>query len=276
MKQAARFLSIMVILCAMLAAAEPTLDAKALKRAQALSDEGDLSGALPLIFAVMRNAPNADLAHDAREQLEHMGLTGQEIFKLDPVALKGEELESLLLRLRATSTLRRRQELDMDHAEGLLELAVVPKSAANGEIGVQVQVKELAQALELLIQVALSEVSSDKAREAQALLARMGISGPRAEVVKKACAEGKLPPDVESLVVCSACLGRLERYQKVLNDPAEDVDALAHKRAALDIGLGLYKYLRTLHAQAPAVKTPSDLMDFWQSQTVPGRTELKY
>jgi len=256
-------------------AGEAALDENNLKAAQALAHEGDLLGAMPTLFAIMRQTTNTDLANEARESLERLGVTSQEVFKLDLAAMKGEDLDKLLTRLRGVATARRRQELDLDYARGLLELAVVPKNPTVGDLTVQVFDKELAQGFDVVIQVALAEIPTDHSRDAQSFLAKMGISGPRVDAVQKACKEGKVPPDVEAQAICFACFSRLENYRNQINDNNEDADAQAHKRAAREVGLKLFSYLRLVHNASLQGKDHEELLQFWQSVSAPGRLDAK-
>lgn len=189
--------------------------------------------------------------------------------------MKGEDLDKLLTRLRGVATARRRQELDLDYARNLIELAIVPKNPTVGDLTVQVLDKELAQGIEGVIQVALAELPTDRTREAQALLARMGVSGPHVDVVQKACKEGKVPADVEAQAICLACLARLENYRNILQDENGDADAQAHKRAARDVGLALHRYLRMVHGPSLQGKESSELLQFWQTVTAPTRLDVK-
>jgi hypothetical protein len=256
-------------------AGDAPLDENKLKAAQALAHEGDLLGAMPTLFAISRQTANSDLANEARESLEHLGVTSQEVFKLDLAAMKGEELDKLLGRLRSVATAKRRQELELDYARNLMNLAVVPKNPTVGDLTVQVFDKELAQAFDVVIQVALSEVPSDHTREAQSMLAKLGVSGPRVDAVQKACKEGKVPADVEALATCQACIARLDEYRGRLQDENGDAEAQARKRAAREVGLALVRYLRTVHGSALQGKETEELLQFWQTVAAPNRLDAK-
>jgi hypothetical protein len=256
-------------------AGDAPLDENSLKFAQALAREGDLLKALPVMFAVMRQTANADLASEARESLERLGITSQEVFKLDFAAMKGEDLDKLLTRLRGIATARRRQEIDFEYGRRLIELSIVPKNPTVGDLTVQVLDKELAQGIDTVIQVALAEIPTDHTREAQALLARMGVSGPRVDTVQKACKEGKVPADVEAQAICHACLSRLEHYRDELQDQEGDVEAQAHRSAVREVGLALNRYLRMVHGASLHNKESSELLEFWQTVTAPTRLDLK-
>src|SRR5689334_21271468 len=108
------------------------------------------------MFAISRQTANTDLANEARESLQQLGVTSQEVFKLDLAAMKGEDLDKLLARLRGIATARRKQGRDLDDGRGLLQLAVVPKNPTVGDLTVVLLDKELAQGIETVIQVALS------------------------------------------------------------------------------------------------------------------------
>ena len=277
MKKSVYSLLLMAVLLSIspLIAGDAVPDETNLKAAQALAHEGDLLGAMPTLFAIMRQTTNTDLANEARESLERLGVTSQEVFKLDLAAMKGEDLDKLLTRLRGVATARRRQELDLDYARNLMELAVVPKNPTVGDLTIVVLDKELAQGLDVVIQVALSELPTDHSRDAQSLLAKIGVSGPRVDLVQKACKEGKVPPDVEAQAICLACFSRLDNYRNQINDNNEDADAQAHKRAARDVGLALVRYLRLVHGPSLQGKEHEELLQFWQTVAAPGRLDAK-
>ena len=104
MKRSALFFTGILLSISSVFAGDAALDENSLKRAQALAHEGDILGALPVMFAISRQTANTDLANEARESLQHLGVTSQEVFKLDLSAMKGEELDKLLARLRSIAT----------------------------------------------------------------------------------------------------------------------------------------------------------------------------
>lgn len=240
-----------------------------LKQAELLADEGDLHGAVSLWFRILRQADSKDLRDEAREHLEHAGLTGQEILQLDPAAMKAEERDKLLSRLAAAAAQQKRQELDLGYAVSLLRAAVSSRPQTDGSFKVEVQPKDLARALDLMLQVALSEQGGEPSRDAQSQLERLGVVGTQVEAVRKAAAEGKLPSAVQSEIVCAVCLHQLERYRHWLEEREEQEDQGLRKQLARRLGLAVYKYLAAQHAQTAAFKRPSEDLDFWRDLAAP-------
>ena len=235
-----------------------------LKQAALLAEEGDLHGAVTSWLKILRQAEEKDLRSEARERLETLGLSNQEIFQLDPGTLKPEEWDKLLSRLTAAAAQRQRQEIDLDYARGVLRMAVSPRLDAAGKVQIDVQPKELARALDLMLQVALSETNGEHLREAQSELEQLGITGAQVAAVRKAVAEGKLPPEVQSELVCAVCLQRLHKYRGWLEEREENEEQPVRKQLARRLGLALYKCLAAQYAQTAVYKRPSDDLDFWR------------
>jgi len=242
-----------------------------LKQAHILAEEGDLHGAITLYFKILRLADNKDLRSDAREQLEHLGLSGQETFQMDPAALKPVDWDKLLSRLTTAAALRQRQELDLGYAEGLLRAAVGMCIDQAGNLKVEVQTKDLLRALDLMLQVAMAETQDEHVREAQSELERLGIAGPQVPALRKAVTDGKLSPELQSELVCGVCLQRLRKYREWLEERAEQEDEPPRKPLARRLGLSVYKYLAAQHAQSAAFKNPSDVLNFWRDMANAGQ-----
>ena len=82
--------------------------------------------------------------------------------------------------------------------------------------------------------------------------------------VRKAAAEGKLPPEIQNELVCSVCLHRLHRYREWLEERVENDEQPVRKQLAQRLGLALYKCLAAQYAQTAVYKRPSDDLDFWR------------
>jgi len=240
-----------------------------LKHADILAEEGDLQGAVTLFFKVLRQADDKDLRNTARDHLAALGLTGQEIFQLAPAALKPEDWDKLLGRLTANVAQQRRRGLDLDYAKGLLQAAVVLRIQPDGNVKVDLQPKDLAHALELLLQVALTDTDTEEGRDAQGRLEHLGIVGPQVEVVRKSIAEGKLSAPIQNELVCGVCLQLLEKYREWLEEREEHEDQAFRKQLARRVGTAIYKYLAAQHAQTATFKRPSDHLDFWRDISAP-------
>jgi hypothetical protein len=231
-----------------------------LPRAKLLAGEGDLSHALPVLFHVMRAGSNDAVRQDARGTLEALGLTRQEIFHIDPATLNDEGWNKLVTRLRAVAVERRRAELDVDYAQGLLALSFAIVPAPNGDADVIVQPKELAQALHFLLQAALSDNGGDKGREAQVRLEALGISGPMVDTVARGAREGKVPQAEENEIVCQLCLETLSRYKDWAEKADENEETALQKKIALERGRPLAKCLRKRFAETSALKRNTELL----------------
>jgi len=253
----------------------PRICEQDLKRADFLAEEGDLQGAVTLMFRILRQAEDKDLRSSAREHLGNMGLSSQEIFQLDPAALKPEDWDKLLTRLSAYDAQQRRLESDLDYSKSLLRAAVTVRLQQDGSAKVDVQSKDLARALELVLQVALAENGGEEAREAQSRLEELGIAGPQVEATRKTIAEGKLPPAVQNEIVCGLCIRALEKYRGWLEDREEHEDQAFRKQFALRFGTAVYKYLASQHAQTAIFKRPSEQLDFWRDMSAPHKEPEK-
>jgi len=240
-----------------------------LKHASILAEEGDLQGAISLLFKALRQAENKDLRSDAREHLGNMGLSSQEVFQLDPASLKPEDWDKLLTRLAANAAQQRRLESDLDYSKALLRAAVNLRVQQDGSVKVDVQSKDLARALELVLQVALAEAGGEETREAQSRLEELGIAGPQVEATRKTIAEGKLSPAVQNEIVCGLCMHLLEKYRGWMEEREEHEDQAFRKQLALRLGVGVYKYMAAQYAQTAVFKRPSDQLDFWREIATP-------
>lgn len=252
------------MLAGILSAGETRLTEQDLRRAEILMEEGDVIGGVTLLFTVLRQSDNGDLRDDARGRLERSGLSRQEIFQLDPGVMKAEEWEKLLSRVSAAAAQRARQEMDLEYAEDLMHLAVAIRCGMAGEIRVDAQGKELARALEIMLRIAVSEGDSDRAREAQSMLERLGIAGARIDAVRKGIADGNLPPDMQNELVCDACLRRLKRYREWLEEGGEEEERLTQRQIARHMGMRIYRHVLKEYPQAAALKQAGELLDFWR------------
>src|SRR5258708_29598164 len=114
------FLSLIGFLRADEAPAAPA-DEKRLKLAHAFSEQGDHRNAITIFFSILRHTENNDLRGNAREALEKLGFSSQEIFQLEPEKLKGEDMEKILARTAASVYQREKQETDLEYAKHLLK-----------------------------------------------------------------------------------------------------------------------------------------------------------
>ena len=250
-------------------------DERAYKTARVLAEEGDLRRALPLLFKILRESASREFKGEARERLQSYGLSSQEIFQIEPGTMKIEEFDKLIARVSSNIATRRRQEMDMEYAQQLLQVCVSSRMRADGEMTLEVQSRELARALEMMLHLALSETSNDATREAQSLLEQLGIAGPKIEPLRRAIAGAELPPEIQNPLLINVCLRRLEHYREWLDDD----DANGDKKAmARELGAALARYLQKNHPQAPQLKNASDLLGLFRdlSPVAPPRAEPNF
>ncbi|HEY3322233.1 MAG TPA: hypothetical protein VGP72_17350 [Planctomycetota bacterium] len=270
----AAILALVPLLC--VSAEVQPADEVTVKEAQLLAEVGDLKGALPLLFRVLRQGPSEEVRSDAREHLQELGLTAQEIFQLDPATLKPEDAEKLYARLVSAHAQRKRDELDLEYARDLLHAAIAPRATSAGEIQVDVQPKDVAKALELLLNLALSDKGHESSRKAQKTLEEMGIAGPKVDLVRKEIVEGKLSPQFQDEMVCAACLHRLEKYREWVDEQDQDAEHLLRRRVAQRAGGALFKFLQKQYAQSPQFKQAAPQLSIWVEQTAPRRVDEKF
>jgi hypothetical protein len=243
------------------------LDEAALKRVETLLEEGDVATGVPLLFKILRDAPDKEHRKDARETLEKMGVSKAEILQLDPALLKPEDMEKFNTRARE----RLVRKLDVEYAKDLMRTAVSPRVSA-GEVVFDVHQKELCRSIELLLQAALVENGGDVAREAQEELEEMGIVGARVAAVKQAFAIGEVPAEVQKEVIFNVCLNRLDRYKDWMEDDGPGAEDTARRHVARDLGASILKYLQKHHGQSPRLQR-SDVLDYWRGEAKPKRTD---
>jgi citrate lyase gamma subunit len=257
--------------CGLVSPAEVApLGERDLKQADVSAGEGDLQSAITLLFKILRRAEEKEIRGEAREQLERLGVTKQEIFSLDPATFKPDDWEKLLARVETAMSQRHRQKLDAEYAEGLLHAAIACRIMPGGTVKVAINPKDLAQGLDLLLRVALAEGGAERSRDAQETLEQLGVAGPQVDVVRKAAADGALPAAIQNEIVCAACIHRLHRYREWVESTGEEQGDLVRRQLARQFGVALFKYLSTQHAQTPAMKRPSETLDFWRDLAAPG------
>ncbi|MBI3832402.1 MAG: hypothetical protein HY291_22955 [Planctomycetes bacterium] len=252
------------LMAAALAAAEPEAPGEhELLRAQVLSEQGDLKQALTLLTQVLRGAKEDDLRTSAREELEHMGLNDQEIFKLDPTKALPEELDALIKRIGAYQAHQRRLHVDHDYAMEVLRGALVLRFDHAPEVQAAMQVKDAARAVEMLIGLALDEKGGDIARESQEFLEDIGVAGAKIETTRKDVAEGKLAEEVLKEATAVTLFIRLREYKEWRENNEIDEEQLLRQKIGKDFGLLIFTYLKTNHANSAAFRRNVELNMYW-------------
>lgn len=235
------------------------------RRAGVLAEQGEMRGALLTMHRVMREAPSEELRHSAREHLRQWGLEPQEILRLDPAAQKPEEVDALVARLTAARQLVRRQEVEVGFARHLAELSVLVRLGADGQAQVEAQAKDLARAVGVLLEVALSPKGGESVEEAQRLVEQLGLVGAKLEAARKAAAEGQLPAEVQNEVVAGVCLERLHRYSEWLSEENADAEELVRRDVARVLGRALFAYCEKHFPNCAAFKRGGEVIEFWRA-----------
>jgi hypothetical protein len=235
------------------------------QRAEVLAEQGEMRGALLALLRVMREAPSEELRHAAREHLRQWGLEPQEILRLDPATQKPEEVDALIARLTATRQLLERQEMEANFARRLAELSVLVRLGADGQAQVEVQAKDLARAVGMLIEVALSPRGGESVEHARGMVEQLGLVGAKLEAARKAAAEGQLPAEVQSEVVAGVCLERLHRYSEWLSEENADAEELVRRDVARVLGRALFTYCDKHFPNCAAFKRGGEVIEFWRA-----------
>ncbi len=255
----------------------PQNDDAAFAEARVLTELGDVRGALPIIFRLLRTSATEDMRSNARSYLDHMGMTAQEVFQLDPAAMKPEDLDKLAARLGVARVQLERAQLDIQYAQSLLRLAVQPRMNAAGEIQVAVQAREIQTALEMLLELALSTLAeNDTALQAQRVLENMSIAGARVEAVRKEIAAGALSPQTLDEATCGVCLVALEQYRGWAEQQDQSPDSVARRRYAKRIGPALFMYLQKQYAKAPQLRELLQQRNIWREPVAPPHADSRF
>jgi hypothetical protein len=270
---------ILILICAAVLAgnvfaADVLSPERTLARAKVLVEESDFVSAIPLLIDALRRAENEEVRKNAREELEDLGLTRQEVFAFDAAGMTADDWSKLLKRVNATALAHKRQELDFDYAVGLLNLAVVPRSAPAGAATVEIDSKQLARALDLLMQLALTD--GDKGTEAQARLEALGIFGPKAESTRKAVAEGTVPAAIQTEVACTVCIQQLAKYKEWAERTPENDEQSDQKAVGIERGKALYFFMKKDYLQAAAFKRDNPVLSYWETATGTNEADRKF
>lgn len=232
-------------------------------RAQVFSEQGDLKQALTLLTKVLRESKEDDLRTSAREELEHMGLNDQEIFKLDPTKTPPEELDALIKRIGEYQAHQRRLRVDHDYAMEVLRGALVLRFDHAPEVKAEMQVKDAARSVEMLIGLALDEKGGDIARESQEFLEDIGVAGAKIETTRKDAAEGKLSEEILKEAAAVTLFIRLREYKEWRENNEIDEEQLLRQKVAKDFGLLIFAYLKSNHPNSAAFRRNVELNMYW-------------
>lgn len=264
----------LVLLSADAGAADVLSPERTIARAKLLADESDFESAIPLLIEALRRADNEDVKKNAREMLEELGLSRQDVFAFDLAAMTADGWSKLLKRVNATTLAHKRQELDFNYATGLLQLAVVPRSAAAGAATVDIDVKELARALELLMKLASTD--GKKGVEAQERLESLGIFGPKADATRKAVSDGTVPLEFQMEIACDICIQQLGKYKEWAESTPENDEQTDRKAIGTERGKALYFYMKKEYVRASNFKHDNSVLSYWESATGTGELERKF
>lgn len=241
-------------------------DEKRMKLANACAENGDYQNAISIYFNILGHSDNNDARNNARGGLEKLGFTSQEIFQLEPVKLKAEELEKILERTAATVVQHQRRQMDLDYARQLLNTAVSWRLSVSGQLQMEVHNKDLVQAMDMLLAIALGNDEA-RAHEAQGLLENFGVRGERANAVKAALLTGTLPEAIQNELVATTCLTSLKQYRDWMQEDPNSEDHDIHEHVAKQVGIALFKYMEKHFAGAAVMKQQTEARDFWRGNT---------
>lgn len=244
------------------------LDQRAQTRVEICYEQGDVHTALPLALHLLREGPEEERRTWAREHLVAWGLTPQEILRLDPGAMKSDELEALLTRLAEARERALRERLELEHMREVLEAAVNVRFTAGGQAQVVVNVPDLARAVRNIAELALQPQGGQGAALATQALEESGLTGGKLEAAQKAAAQGTLPADLQTEIAAAVCLQRLREYHAwVTNEDLEEEEAI-RRDLGRHLGLALFRFCQKNYAETTACKREKDLMEYWRQLAV--------
>ncbi|HYG76289.1 MAG TPA: hypothetical protein VEK08_14890 [Planctomycetota bacterium] len=273
-----RVASVLLSLLCLSAVAEEVdlLDERGLRRARILCDEGDLRAGLSLLFKLTRQGNTDTIRSEARESLETMGFTPQEIFKLEPSAMSPGDWKPLADRIGALATQKKMISANVLYAQSIIKAVVRVEFGADGDVAVNVQSKELAMALDILLNVALASGAPEYTREAQRLLEKVGIAGPRAEAIRTSLEAGTVPADIQTEVVALTLIKRLQEYRSYVDERNANPDEAVRQQIFRKHGIAIYKYLKKQNPQPKQLQVSSPVLDFWRDLSAPARADEKF
>lgn len=257
------------ILCSGLHAVDDqfeVLDEKALRRADLQIDERDYRQGLKLLFMILRRAERDVMRGEARERLERLGISSQNIFQLEIETLKSSELEELLSQVSAHVAMRTRREADFYHAQRLLASGLIVRQNSEGQLKTDVASRDVLTALKMLMEYALGE-DPDGARRAQQLLEGYGISGKKVDFAKQSIKDDKLAPEVLGEMIPAAAVVRLRQYHEWLRDVRDGGEnENPRRRVAREQGVALLQFIAKEYPDSVALRRHADTLDFFRDK----------
>lgn len=242
------------------------LDERALRRADLQIDERDYRSGLKALFMILRHADREVMRGEARERLERLGITPQNIFQLEIETLKSSELEELLSQVNAHVAARSRRESDLYHAQRVLASSLIIRPNSEGQLKTDVASRDLLSTLKLLMDYALGD-DAEGARKAQAILEGHGISGKKVEFAKQSIKDEKLAPEVLAEMIPAAAVIRLRQYHEWLRDARDGGDGEHPRRkVARDMGGALLKFIEKEYPDSAALRRYPETLDFFRDK----------
>lgn len=248
------------------------LDDRGLKRADAQLAEHDYRSALKLLFMILRNGERDVMRAEARERLERLGLSSQNIFQLEIESMKSSELEELFSQVAANVASNARREADLYHAKALLASSLILRTDSEGAIKADIATKDTLSALKVLLDYALGE-NAEGVRKAQAVLESMGISGKKVEAAKQSIKEDRLLPEVASEIIPAAAVVRIQLHYAALKDARDADDASPKRRVAREMGTALIQYIEKEFPDSSVLRRHNDALDFFRDKVAPGKAD---
>jgi hypothetical protein len=239
------------------------LDERGLRRAETYVNERDYRNAVRLLFLLLRRGDRDATRSEARERLERLGVSSQNIFQLEPEVLKPSELEELLGQISNFVAKQRRVEMDIYYAQQLLSSSLTVRTDNEGNIRADYSEKDVLHALKILLDYAFGE-NENAAHRAQQILETMGVSGKRVELAKQSVTDDRLSPDVVAELLPCAVTVRLKQYYETLKDPRDDDRRASRRTIAREMGTKLFKYIVKEFPDSSVLTRQNDALDYFR------------
>jgi len=248
------------------------IDERGLKKADAHLLEHDYRNGLKLLFMILRNAERDVTRAEARERLERLGLSSQNIFQLEIESMKSSELEELFSHVATNVAFNARRESDLYHAKALMASSLILRTDSEGAIKADIATKDTLAALKILLDYALGE-NPEGVRKAQAVLEAMGISGKKVEAAKQSIKEDKLLPEVAGEIIPAAAVARIQLHYAALRDARDADDASPKRKVAREMGSALIQYIEREFPESSVLRRHNDALDFFRDKVAPGKVD---
>lgn len=248
------------------------LDERGLKKAEAHLIEHDYRNGLKILFMILRNGERDLVRSEARERLEKLGLSTQNIFQLEIEAMKSSELEELFSQVATSVASNARRDTDLYCARQLLASSLILRTDSEGAVKADIATKDTLAALKILLDYALGE-NIEGMRKGQAILEAMGISGKKVEAAKQSVRDDKLLPEVAGEIIPAAAVARLQLHYAALKDARDADDASPRRKVAREMGTAILQYIDKEFPDSSVLRRHNDAVDFFRDKVAPGKVD---